>query len=150
MRASPTGVLFDAGRAEVGRVCIATERLSDLQKSIQAKQVYHLQNRHRNHTRLSLFFTLLKAYFKKKKNRFSSFELAKLAGNRKGWADLSQAMHLFDIRARAQSWAIFVAKEFGLANKQAFSTFLAVLVSSRATVKAHAYGARCKFIDCQA
>ena len=39
---------------------------------------------------------------------------------RKGWADRSRTMLLIDIRARAQSWAIFVAKDFSLANKQAF------------------------------
>ena len=30
---------------------------------------------------------------------------APVAGNRKGWAERSQAMHKIDIRARAQSWA---------------------------------------------
>ena len=121
---SPSGVIFEAGLAEVGGLCIATERLPDLQKSILTKQVHHLQNRHRNQTRVHLivFFFLLSSRLisKRKKNGCSSFELAKLAGNRKGWADLSQAMHLIDICARAQSWAIFVAKDFGLANKQAF------------------------------
>ena len=46
------------------RLCIVTERSSDLQKSIPTKQTHHLQNRHRNKT--FFFFTLLLAQLKKK------------------------------------------------------------------------------------
>ena len=99
----------------VGYACIATERSPALQKSIQTEQAHHLQNQHRNQTRVHFivffFFTLQKTAAQDREARREQ-------------EGLSWSMHLIDIRARPESWAIFVAKDFdfedGLANKQAF------------------------------
>ena len=57
-------------------------------------------------------FFLFFSFQKKKKKKTAAFELS---GSKKDWADRSQAMHLIDIGSRAQSWSIFVTKDFGLA-----------------------------------
>ena len=76
----------------------------DLQKSIQTEQAHHLQNRHRDQTRVHVivffFFPLQKTAAQDREARREQEGL--------GWS-----MHLIDVRARAQSWAIFVAKDFG-------------------------------------
>ena len=106
----------------MGRLCIATERSPDLQKSIQTKQAHHLQNRHRNQTSSYSFFfiiTFLFARFNKKKKRGKKekktaaqfWATASREQERLIWSHPSQAMHLIDMCARAQNWALFETKK---------------------------------------
>ena len=112
---------------------------TDLQKSIPTNQAHHLQNRHRNKTLVHLtIFPLLWAHLKKKRKkaaaRCSSFELA---GTGRAARRCTRSTSVLKLRAE------LVAKDFGLANGPAFWTFIAMLVSSSATVRAHVYGALC-------
>ena len=67
---------------------------------------------------------------KKKERKTAAFELP---GSKKGLADRIQAMHLIDICARAQNWAIFVAEDFGLAKLPAVLIGLAVILRRQPT-----------------
>ena len=121
--AAAAAVIFEAGSMHrwVGYTCFATEH-SPVQKSMPTKQAHHLQNRKGNQTLVHLIlFTLLISKKKKKKERkTAAFELP---GSNKGWADFSQAMHLIDIFARAQSSDIFGAEDFGLQGLPSFLNF---------------------------
>ena len=68
--ASPSGVILEAGRVGVSGLCIAAERLPDLQMSIQTKQPHDLQNWHRNQTGIHLIvFLLLSSRLNSKRKR---------------------------------------------------------------------------------
>ena len=77
-------------------------------------------------------------FLKKKKKKKKTAAQVELAGNRKGWAERSQAMHQIDIRARAQSWAL--RERFRSCQWASFLNFYGNVVSSRATVTAHMVG----------
>ena len=107
-QSSKQAVCIDSGLA----TCIATERLPELQKSIQTKKAHHFQNRQMNPTVVYLFF--IPPHLKKRRKT--------TAGLR--WSHPG----LKDICARAQGWAVFVAKDFGIAKLLAVLIGLALIL----------------------
>ena len=160
--ASPSGAIFEAGSVHrwVGYMYrhwafTRTTKVDPNQKSTSFSEPTNESN-----CCLSIFYTLLVFFFFFLKKKTTAFELPLREQEGLCWSHPG----LIDICARAQSWAIFVAKDFGLAK------LLAVLIGQALTLKRQpkfywdslvqyrlfedngesTYGALRKSIDCQA
>ena len=139
--ASPSGVIFKAG---------SVHRWVGYVSPLSVRQIYKSRSQPNKHTiyrtdtgiKLLLIFFYSSQGSYKKKNGCSSFELA---GNRKGWAERTQAMHQIDIRARPQSWAR--RERFRSCQWASFLDFNSNVGFFEGNSES-AYGALCKSIDC--